>query len=39
MPIPPNLFKKNVAEVEKEKDERRKNITENIRKGYEDNSK
>ena len=36
MPIPPNLFKKDVGQIEKEKADRRKNITENIRKGYED---
>ena len=39
MPIPKNLFKKGVTDIEKEKEDRRKNITDNIRKGYEDNSK
>lgn len=33
-PIPKNLFKKTLAEIEAEKDERRKKETEVIRKGY-----
>jgi len=37
--VPKGLFKKTVEEVVKEKDERRKFMTETIRKEYEDNSK
>lgn len=39
VPIPKNLFKKNVSVIEKEKEERRKAKTEAIRREYEDNSK
>jgi hypothetical protein len=38
-PIPKNLFKKSLIDVEKDKEERRKAKTEAIRKEYEDNSK
>ena len=36
-PIPNNLFKKSVVDIEKDKEERRKAKTEAIRKEYEDN--
>ena len=38
-PVPKNLFKKTVTDVEKDKEERRKAKTEAIRREYEDNSK
>lgn len=38
-PIPNNLFKKTVKDVEKEKEDRRKANTEAIRKEYDDNEK
>ena len=38
-PVPKNLFKKSVVDVEKDKEERRKAKTESIRKEYEDNGK
>jgi hypothetical protein len=38
-PIPKNLFKKTLAEIEAEKEERRKKETEAIRKGYQDSDK
>ena len=38
-PVPKNLFKTSVVDVEKDKEERRKAKTEAIRKEYEDNSK
>ena len=38
-PVPKNLFKKSVIDVEKDKEERRKANTEAIRKEYEDNTK
>lgn len=38
-PIPKNLFKKTVVDVEKDKEDRRKAKTEAIRREYEDNSK
>jgi hypothetical protein len=38
-PVPKNLFRKTLAEIEKDKEERRKAKTELIRKEYEDNSK
>jgi hypothetical protein len=37
--VPKNLFKKNVIDIEKEKEERRKAKTEAIRREYEDNNK
>ena len=39
MPIPKNLFKKTVQDVEKDKEDRRKAKTEAIRREYEDNGK
>ena len=39
MPIPKNLFKKTVQDVEKDKEDRRKAKTEAIRREYEDGSK
>lgn len=39
MPIPKNLFKKTVSDVEKDKEDRRKAKTEAIRREYEDNNK
>ena len=38
-PIPKNLFKKTLAEIEAEKDERRKKETEVIRKAYQESEK
>ena len=38
-PVPKNLFKKSVIDVEKDKEERRKAKTEAIRKEYEENPK
>ncbi len=38
-PVPKNLVKTSVVDVEKDKEERRKAKTEAIRKEYEDNSK
>jgi hypothetical protein len=38
-PVPKNLFKKTVTDVEKDKEERRKAKTEAIRREYEDNNK
>lgn len=38
-PVPKNLFKKSVVDIEKDKEERRRVKTESIRKEYEDNSK
>lgn len=38
-PVPKHIFKKNLADFEKEKEERRKAKTEEIRKEYEDNPK
>ena len=38
-PIPKNLFKKSVVDIEKDKEERRKAKTESIRKEYEENGK
>lgn len=38
-PVPKNLFKKNLAEIEAEKEDRRKKETEVIRKAYEENEK
>jgi hypothetical protein len=38
-PIPKGLFKKNIVDIEKDKEERRKAKTEAIRKEYEDNPK
>lgn len=38
-PIPKNLFKKSVVDIEKDKEDRRKAKTEAIRKEYEDNNK
>ena len=37
VPIPNNLFKKSVIDIEKDKEDRRKAKTEAIRKEYEDN--
>jgi len=37
--VPKNLFKKGVADIEKDKEERRKAKTEAIRREYEDNGK
>lgn len=37
IPIPKNLFKKGVIDIEKDKEERRKAKTEAIRKEYEEN--
>lgn len=37
-PVPKNLFKKNVIDIEKDKEDRRKAKTEAIRKEYEDNA-
>jgi hypothetical protein len=39
LPIPKNLFKKTVSDVEKDKEDRRKAKTEAIRREYEDNNK
>ena len=33
-PVPKNLFKKSLAEIEQEKEDRRKKEAENIRKAY-----
>jgi hypothetical protein len=38
-PVPKNLFKTSVVDIEKDKEERRKAKTDAIRKEYEDNSK
>lgn len=38
-PIPKGLFKKNVIDIEKEKEERRKIKTEAIRREYEESGK
>lgn len=38
-PVPKNLFKKTLAEIEQEKEERRKKETEAIRKGYQESDK
>ena len=38
-PVPKNLFKKSVVDIEKEKEDRRKAKTESIRREYEDNNK
>ena len=38
-PIPNNLFKKTVKDIEKDKEDRRRAKTEAIRQEYEDNSK
>ena len=38
-PVPKHIFKKNLADVEKEKEDRRKAKTEEIRKEYEENPK
>lgn len=38
-PVPKNLFKKNLAEIEAEKDDRRKKETDAIRKAYEESEK
>jgi hypothetical protein len=38
-PIPKNLFKKNLAEMEAEKEERRKKETEAVRKAYLESEK
>ena len=38
-PVPKNLFKKSLAEIEQEKEERRKREQEAIRKGYQDSDK
>jgi len=38
-PIPKNLFKKNLAEIEAEKDERRKKETQQVGKKYNDSEK
>ena len=38
-PVPKNLFKKTLADIEKDKEERRKAKTELIRKEYEENGK
>lgn len=38
-PVPKNLFKKSVIDIEKDKEERRKAKTESIRKEYEENGK
>ena len=36
-PVPKNLFKKSVVDIEKDKEDRRKAKTEHIRKEYEEN--
>ncbi len=38
-PVPKNLFKKNLAEIEAEKEDRRKKETEAIRKAYEESER
>lgn len=38
-PVPKNLFKKTVKDIEKDKEDRRRAKTEAIRKEYEDNAK
>jgi hypothetical protein len=38
-PVPKNLFKKSLVDIEKDKEERRKAKTDAIRKEYEDNGK
>ena len=38
-PVPKQLFKKNLAEIEKEKEERRKAKTENIKEQYDKDDK
>jgi hypothetical protein len=38
-PVPKNLFKKTLAEIEQEKEERRKKEAEAIRKGYQESEK
>jgi hypothetical protein len=38
-PVPKNLFKKTMADMEKEKEERRKQKTDAVRANYENNEK
>ena len=38
-PVPKNLFKKSLAEIEAEKEERRKKEAEAIRKAYQESEK
>lgn len=38
-PVPKNLFKKSLAEIEQEKADRRAKETENVRKGYQESDK
>jgi len=38
-PVPKNLFKRDLAEIEAEKKERREKKTEDVRKGYQESEK